>query len=107
MGSLRAGKGSHPSMKTGPFLRSLGLRSLYFLPNLFGDGKELVDVAANGCCKVVIGSDDAHTMEWGVVAGHVFFGEAGDALPVHWVALAGEGGAPDEPEFDVEAPAFG
>src|SRR5919112_52923 len=102
MGSLRAGKGSHPSMKTGPFLRSLGLRSPYFLPNFFGDGKELVDVAANGCCEVVIGGDDSHTMEWGVVAGHVFFGEAGGALPVHRGAPAGGGGAPDLLEFDVE-----
>ena len=64
------------------------------LSHFFGDSEKLVDVTTDGSCEVVVGSDDAHAVEWGVVAGHVFFGEAGDALPAHRVALAGEGGAP-------------
>src|SRR5215207_8786426 len=108
MGPLRAGRGLRSPMKTGPFsLPGATARYRLCLSDFFGDGKELINVAVDRGCEVIVGSGDADAVERSMVAGHVLFGEAGDALPAYGVALAGEGGAPDESEVDVEAPAFG
>jgi hypothetical protein len=55
-------------------------------------------VAPDGGCEVVVCRDDADAVEGGIVASHVFFRKAGDALPGDRVTLAGKGGAPDEPK---------
>ena len=57
--------------------------------------------------KVVVRGGDPDAMEGRVIAEHILFGEARDTLPGYWVALAGEGRAPDQAEADIEALAFG
>ncbi len=77
------------------------------LPDLFSDGEEFVGVAADRGRKAVVRSGDPNAMEGCVIAEHILFGEARDTLPGYWVALAGEGRAPDQAEADIEALAFG
>jgi hypothetical protein len=94
-------------MNTGPFSLADFLASLILLPDFIGDGEEFVDVAPDGGREFIVCGGDADAVERGVVAGHVFFGEAGDALPGYGVALAEERGEPDEPEPYAIAPMFG
>ena len=94
-------------MKTGPFSLSGFRLWRFFLTHLFGDGEEFVSVASYGGHEIVVRGGDADAVKGGVVTGHVFFGETGDVLPGHGVALAGEGGASDETESHIEAPPYG
>jgi hypothetical protein len=77
------------------------------LANLFRDGEEFVGVAANGGCEIFTRGGDADAVERRVVAGHVFLGEPGDALPVDGVAFTGEGGAADQTEIYAKAVMLG
>src|SRR5215217_9729150 len=93
-------------MNTGPFFWPASVCRLLFLPDLFSDGEELIGMTADGGCKIVVGGRDADAVEGGVVAGHVFFGEAGHVLPAYGVALAGQRGLPDKSKIYVEMLTF-
>jgi hypothetical protein len=64
-------------------------------------------MATYGGYEAVIRGHNANAVQWSMIAGHVLFGEAGDRLPAHRVALAGEERVADEPEADIEVLAFG
>src|SRR5215217_5623696 len=93
-------------MNTGPFFWPASVCRLLLLPDLFSDGEELIGMTADGGCKVVVGGCDTAAVEGGVVAGHVFFGEAGHVWPSYGVALAGQRGVPDKSKTHVVMLAF-